>query len=501
MSNRKKILLVSLLNSTDNVGVKYPHSSLRNKGYASSILFYTSEAYSYCNKISEFINQERFNIIGISLMSRFFFKAAGLTETIKKECADDIPIIWGGVHPTIDYEGSKKYADYVCVGEVENTFDKFIDNLDGKHLRCEVQGFNYKVNPEEITASIVDDLDALPFPEHIPSNSYVTDNNKIRKMDMRLFKKHSRYGGTYLSVMSTRGCPFDCSFCSNSFLKKIYGRKIRKRSPQSTIEEIQRNLAQADISFNYIDFVDDCFTVHSNEWLRSFVDGYAKIGIPVVFRAIPQFVTEQKIKVLKDAPCGFAFVGLQSGSERINTEIYNRRYSRGRFLECANILHSCKIPAIYDVIVDNPYETDKDLEKTIEVINALPNSSYIFYYSLTFYKNTQLYKKAKENGYDVDSHLAKSQASYNESSKESKVIRLAVFFPKSFVKRLLYDETILGRSLLLVCTVAAKTILEPFRFLKLAYLSQQGRKRRLIRLLLCFSKQFYLKIYQPSESR
>lgn len=496
----KNILLISLINSTDNIGLKYLNSALLSKGYSPNLLFYTSDDRDYFGKIAGFAVKENFDVVGVSLMSRFFEKAAGLSAVLRSELSGDVPVVWGGTHPTIDPDGCKKYADYVCVGEAENVIDKFVDGLDGKTLAEDVTGFSSPGGDNSACPS-ADDLDALSFPDHFSPNSFVTDGNEIREMDLRLFKNHSRYKGTYMSVMTIRGCSYNCSYCCNKLLKEICGKKIRKRSPQNVIEEIELNLSKTKIAFNYIHIVDDCFALHNSDWLRTFVELYRGIGVPITFRATPQLVTEEKIKILRDAPCGFALVGLQSGSARVNREIYNRRYSREAFLKCARTLHRNSIPAMYDIIVDNPYETKDDFKETVDVVGELPSSSYFFYFSLTFYKNTELYEKAKADGYDVDAHLTKSQGDYDKMSRENKLLRLSLFFSKKLIIRLLEDESGFGNLKINILTKITTMFLEPVRFFKLSYLSQQRRKLRFLRLLASFAKEFFVKINFEKRSK
>jgi len=495
MTQRNKVLLVSLLNHTDNLSVKYLHAALKKAGHSSYVLFFTSCGESYFKTIAEFVKEEGFSIVGISLMSPFLNSAARLTEAIREQCGKDTVIVWGGVHPTIDFQECRQYADYVCVGEAEKEFVDFVNQWSGRKFSGEARSLDPRYRSGLIECPVVDNLDDLPFPEHFPRSSYITHDNAVKEADIDLFKKYGRYRGTYLSVISTRGCPLNCSFCCNNVLSRITGRTIRKRSPESVIAEILWNLERSPIHFNYLNFVDDCFMVHSEEWLRKFVKAYSKIGIPISFRLIPRFITEEKINILKDAPCGFALIGLQSGSDRINEEIYLRKQSKEDLLKCSMLLSKHQIPAAYDVIMDNPYETSMDLEKTLDLIGSLPKTSCIFFFSLTFYKHTALYEKAKADGFDVDSHMTKFQGSYDRASKENRLIRVALFLPKSLVRKLHYDDTKLGNALLSILTVLAKMIFEPFRFLKLAYLSQQRKPGRFTKLLYYVSTGFFLKIF------
>jgi hypothetical protein len=150
---------------------------------------------------------------------------------------------------------------------------------------------------------------------------------------------------------------------------------------------------------------------------------------------------------------------------------------------------------VYDVIVDNPYESTDDIAQTLELVGSLPSSAYIFLFSLTFYKNTLLYEKAKADCFDVDAHLTKSQGHYNSESKENKLVQLALFFPPGWIRWLLRTEGRAAGWLVHLMFCFSHCTLEPLRAVKLAFLSQQEHPMRFFRLLLTFSRQFVSAIY------
>jgi radical SAM superfamily enzyme YgiQ (UPF0313 family) len=494
-----RILLVSLLANTDNVSLKYLQAALQRAGHDPAILFCTSEQEAVFAPVAEFVRREGFDLVAVNLMSPFFPKAAGLSRAIREACGPRVTLVWGGVHPTIDPRGCLPHADWVCVGEAEGPFVEFVGAWREGRITREIPGFNPAGSAAITACPPPPDLDALAFPEHYPRRAFVTDGGAVRPMTRALFRRYSRYRGTYLSVMTTRGCPYHCTYCCNHILSQVSGRKIRRRSPANVLEEIRLNLERSPVRFHYVDFIDDCFTVHSREWLEAFVAGYRGIGVPVVFRAIPEMVTEEKIAALAPAPGGFALIGLQSGSERTNREIYDRHFSAERVLACARVLDRHGIPAIYDVIVDNPYESLADWEKTVDLLAALPRSSHIFLYSLTFYKNTLLYERARADGRDVASHLTKSQDHYDPASRESRAVRLALHFPSAWVKRLLRARGAGGRLVGGALLALTQVVLDPARLLWLAYLSQQRRPGRFVRLVWAFSLEFFHKIYFPRK--
>jgi hypothetical protein len=329
----------------------------------------------------------------------------------------------------------------------------------------------------------------------------------VLPLGLKLFRRHGRYGSSYLSVTTTRGCPYRCSYCCNHLLSEVNGRQIRRRSAASVLAEIGRNIERYPGRIHYLDLIDDCFMLHSEEWLREFTEGCSAFGIPILFRAIPRYVTEDKARLLARAPAGFALLGIQSGSERTNREIYERPFSRDEILRCAGILDRHRIPAMYDVIVDNPWEGPEDWEATARLLHALPASSHIFFYSLTFYPNTRLFDRAARKGIAVAEHLTKSQDHYEESSPEARWIRLSLHFRPDRVRGLALGPAgdgrvgVGGRLACAALEALTRGVLDPVRLARLAWMSQQGRLTRLGPLFFDFTREFLIKIYSPRRVR
>jgi anaerobic magnesium-protoporphyrin IX monomethyl ester cyclase len=510
--SRPRILLVSLLGNTDNVSLKLLLAVLRRAGHDATILFHVSTDPADHQAVAEFIRNERFDIVGLSLMSPFFVKAVDLSRAIRAVNGNDVLVVWGGVHPTIAPHDCLPHADYVCVGEADHALLQFVSAWHDGSITQEIAGFNRGGVTASAPASdpkgaeltfcpAVEDLDALPTPEHFPSGAYVVHRGAVRPMDLSLFQRYGRYRSSYLSVMTTRGCPNQCTYCCNHLLSRVCGRTIRRRSAQGVLAEIRATLEHYRGRIHYIDLIDDCFTVHSAAWLDEFTEGCRPFGIPLVFRAIPQWINEEKARLLARAPAGFALVGIQSGSERTNREVYGRPYSRAKILECARVLDRHRIPAIYDVIVDNPYEQPEDWRETAALLRELPNTSHIFLYSLTFYPNTLLYDRARADGLDVEGHLTKSQDHYDEDSPEARWLLASIHFDPQRIRRLVEARDLLSRAWFSLIFAWIRLVLDPIRLARLAWLSQQGRLGRLLPLGADFFVQFVEKIYFPRRIR
>lgn len=495
----RSVLLISLVNSTDNLGVKSIHASLLERGHDSHLLFYVSEGPSYFNRVADFVRDHHISAVGVSLMSRHFPLAAGITESIKSSCDPSIPVVWGGIHPTIDPASAASYADYVCVGDGETAFCDFIENSGGKSLQKDIAGIGPPHSSGHPIEPSVADVEALPLTQFIPRSSWITDSGQIRPLSHGLVKAHNRNRGAYLGILTSRGCPFSCSYCCNNLLHKIYGKQIRKRKPEQVIQEIEEALSSVNTRFRYINIYDDCFIAHSVEWLETFVSQLKSIRIPLVFRAIPQFLTKEKLRILKEAPVGMTVLGLQSGSARTLKDVYQRKHSTKALKSCAQLLDEHDVPAVYDVIVDNPYETRSDIRETVKLVSELPRTAYICMFSLTFYRHTDLYNRARQDGLPVDEHLTKNQDGWEKDSLEVNALKTAALVSRKLALKMLGNPSGLAKLKLRLVSKLAVRFLEPMRYLRMLYLSHGRRKTSFLILLALHARDYAHKYFSRSR--
>jgi radical SAM superfamily enzyme YgiQ (UPF0313 family) len=373
-----------------------------------------------------------------------------------------------------------EYADMVSVGEGEDAVLEAVNHLaDGKSLH-EIQNLAFKdggsvrQNP---LRPLIADLDKLPFPDHFPAHSHVYHDKKILSMDRKLFRKYTRYDGKAYNIISSRGCPFSCSYCCNSFLSKLYGTKsIRRRSPHNVIAEL-REAVEAFPDIILINIHDDCFLAHQEEWHREFVRDYKRwIDRPFIVRSTPLHLTEEKVRMLKEAGLAWVTMGLQSGSERTNREVYGRHVSNRKFLEATALAKKHGVSGYYDVILDNPFEKEEDVISTLNVLKQIPKPFQLQLFTLTFYKGTDLYGMMKKRiGTGVDLPI-QNYFSYKPTFL-NKLVRISPLIPSRMVDYFISHRTgAFARMTLAVLHAGIVTIIEPFSYF---YLMFAGFNRRL----------------------
>ena len=437
-----KTLLVTFQNNTNTVGLKYIHSYLREKGVDSHILFVPKYDEKDVRPVEAFLGRFRPKIIGVSLMSPEFDSAKRFSLAVKKEFPETI-IVWGGMHPSIDPEKCLDYADYVFRGESEQAYFEFADAISKNKPVSGIQNLAYKSSGTVMINKLRplnENLDSLPFPEHFPEGSFILDKGKVVRLNKSLFRKYTRYSGKFYSLTTSRGCPFSCAYCCNSFFTKLYGKQaIRKRSVENVIGELKLAVRYFP-DLVYLDIQDDNFFSYDLDWMKEFTDRFRKeIRKKFVCRTTPAHVSEEKISLLKKAGLSWVFMGLQSGSPRVNREIYKRYVTNEKFIEATEIVRKYDIAGYYDIILDNPYETEEDLVETINVILKIPKPFMLQLFSLCFYQGTELYDRALKENVLFENPVEKNYSKYRPTYL-NRVIRLCPLLPKRFIESLVKNR-------------------------------------------------------------
>lgn len=357
-------------------------------------------------------------LVGISFMSNYLDRALQISRAIKNSL--DIPIIVGGIHPTVMPEECLNFSDIVCVGEGEGLMLELVQRMEEGKDFIDVQNLIVKRGSKIYRNSLrplIQDLENLPFYDFGMDGHYIYDNIKkrIEPMSKELLKRsfplEPHLEGTFndsykrtlsYKTMTTRGCPHHCTFCAEKTLSDLYkGRGyLRKRA----ITHIMEELFWVKREFPFVESIflfDDTFLVRSAEEIREFSRIYKEtIGMPLHIQASPTTVTAEKMEALVDAGLVFVEMGIQSTSNTAKN-LYKRWVSADSILRAATVFHKYQnkiYPPCYHVILDNPWETSMDVIETLNTVLKLPKPFWLKRASLVCFPGTELYIKAKQDG-------------------------------------------------------------------------------------------------------
>jgi anaerobic magnesium-protoporphyrin IX monomethyl ester cyclase len=351
-------------------------------------------------------------------MSHYFERSRQITEYLKKTLK--VPVIWGGIHPTVRPEESLDYADMALVGEGEEALLELVENMAAGRDIYEVRNIWFRKGAQIIRnplRPLLQNLDQLPIYDFGLDDHFIYCNRtkQIKPLSQELleqnFPREPALEGTFsdsyrrtisYKTMTSRGCPHHCTFCAERTLALLYKgeRYLRFRSPEHVISELK--WAKRELPFiESIFLFDDTFTARTLKDIRHFCQLYKReINLPIHIQASPTTTTPEKIEALIDAGLVFVEMGIQSVSQSGMT-IYKRQSTPEKILRAAHILHSysSKIyPPCYHVILDNPWETTAEVLQTLDLLLRLPRPFWLKRASLVLFPGTELNERAVREG-------------------------------------------------------------------------------------------------------
>ncbi len=347
------------------IGIYYIASLLIENGYEVEVLnLYEEKDPLYIEKL---LKQKRPDVIGFSILNANRLGGIEIAK-IAKRINPDVKVVFGGVGATFLYHHLLKNfdcIDYIVIGEGEYTFLELIRALESdKKEISEIEGIAYKKDDRIIKTKerkFIPNLDELPIPS-----------------------KHFRY----MHLISSRGCPWNCHFCGSP---KFWKRKIRFRSPQNFVDEIEL-LHKKGINFFY--FSDDNLTIDKTRIIEICKD-ILKRRLNISWYAISRvnYIDEDILYWMRMAGCIQISYGVESGSEKIR-KILNKSLKKEDIIKAFELTKRYGIlPRAY-FIYGCPGESWDTINETIELIYEIKPLSCMFYI-LDIFPGTEFYERIK----------------------------------------------------------------------------------------------------------
>ncbi len=367
----KRILFVYRGIEHESLGIEYLSATLKKEGHKTNLILGYDGEKNFKKRLYKRINYFNPDFICFSVMTDDYLWASETSKIIKEKF--DMLIIFGGIHVTSCPEEviNNDSVDYIVIGEGDATLIEIVNNPKNTKIKnmWTKKGKEIIKNP---IRPLLQNLDDLPFPDNM------------------LFYEEAPYLKDIYHCMTSKGCPFQCTYCFNNFMKKLYKDKgpwLRRRSVKNVIEELK--IMKKKLNYKQILFVDDAFT-SDTEWLGHFIKEY-KNEINIPFKAIthPLLVNDEIISLLKKGGCIRIQLGVQTPIEKIRKEICKRNESNLIIKRAVRIIKKYKIFVQIDHIFGLPSEKIEDYDEGVNFyIDLKPN--YISSSFLQYFPNTEI---------------------------------------------------------------------------------------------------------------
>ena len=343
------------------LGISDLSAYLKQEGHETLLYDTTNkDITSIRTEVHEVINEYKPDLIAMSCTSMDYSKAIRIAKYIKSTY--DIKIIFVGVHPTVDPHGtiSNECVDMVCVGEGEFAVAELLIALENEEDCSNIS--NIWTKKEGVIKSnpvrpLIQNLDELPFSDR---ELFDKQHVIVKNRDIHV-----------IPVSAGRGCPYECPYCINYYLKELYsgkGKMVRIKSVNRLIDEIKHIVKSYTIpEDSQIAFMDEIFTLNKT-WLREFCDVYRReIELPFTCVTRIDSINYETAKMLKDAGCKTVFMSIESGNHNLRVNVLNRNHTDTEIINAFKIAKGAGLHTISLNMIGIPYETKYTMQDTINL--------------------------------------------------------------------------------------------------------------------------------------
>jgi len=324
------------------------------------------------------VKQSKPNILGFYSMFSMKKTTMELAALLRNDCE---LLVVGGPLPTLDPAGYLDIFDVVILGEGEAAMTEIAECHEKGVGFSDVDGVAFKDNWSVTQTSArkqVEDLDSLPFPAR-------------EFFDNEAYKQHylRRFGYSISQLITSRGCPFSCDFCS----RPVFGKSFRSRSAGNVVDEVEEI---AGFGYDRIWFADDCFTINP-ERLLGVCNELVKRRVNMSWECLSRVDTmDHEVAVkMRRAGCLRVFFGIESG----NNEVLDLMRKQITVEQARKAVFNAKAAGLQVgafFILGYPGENDETVLDTVRFASGLP----LDYLSFTLpypIPGTALFERVKVN--------------------------------------------------------------------------------------------------------
>lgn len=324
------------------------------------------------------------DVVGIFTITANFDRLIQLSQRFKESF--EPLIFFGGPHVWHNWQTTvnSRYVDFAVIGEGEETAVELLAKLNAGEPLKDIKGVAFK------------DGDALyfggprPFLKNLDSLAY----SAFHLVDIHKYKPSPQHVRRTPSVtmLTSRGCPFTCTFCYVPFL---FEKTFRLRSVDHVVGEIKSLVEKHGIK--EIQFFDDLFGAN-RKWLREFLDKLIEQKIDISWSCITRIdvMDWELARKMKQAGCWCIFFGIESLDQDVLNAV-NKRQTVEQIERAIKVCKDIGIEIRAGLILGSPTETPEKAKKIIKKLCKL-NPDYVKFNVMTPYPDTKIYKEVKEEG-------------------------------------------------------------------------------------------------------
>ena len=348
------------------------YDDVRKLKNAEEMITYGSSDNEILKKLKEF----KPDIVGVSSLFSSQVSQAYAVARVVKEYKKEVPVVFGGIHASDKSEevlNDEKSVDYVMRGEGDYTWYTLINVIFNKKNLNLVPGLVWRNNNKfnkNLMAPLIHDIDGLPMPawDLVPMEKY-----------FKLAMYHNPYvkSGRVGCIMTSRGCPDRCYFCSST---EFFGHKFRQMSPERVSEMVDYLVDKFQIKELQIE--DDNFAVNPIRVVKiceKIKHHKLRITMPNAMRADTPLNRDKRKKMfeaMKEAGWDQIGLGVECGDPDFLNDVIGKRLNLDEVVATCDLAHKAGLLIHTNFMMGFPFETKKTRDLTINFAMNLDSDSY-----------------------------------------------------------------------------------------------------------------------------
>ncbi len=446
------------------IGLGYIAAATEKNGHKVDILDIPAEDISkrqYILKLKEF----KPDVVGIYLATYRHKKGKEYLQLTKK-FSEDIFTVCGGPHSSVTAEdlAEEEFIDFVVSGEGEKIFPELLSSLDNEKSIFDVKGIVFKEDNEIISTEPpekIRNLDQLPKPAR-----HLFDMEKYTLMNTL----------NIASIVSSRGCPSDCNYCT---VPAVFGTECRLRTAKNIVDEIE------DVNERYgpdfFMFMDDNFDYDIDRLWR-ICELIEERNLDINWGCCSGGINSDKpdlLKEMRESGCKVLSYNLESGSKK-SIEVMESTTTHEKTKKDLELADKHDLIKILNVIIGMPGEGEKDILESIEFAKEVKTEFPLFFLP-TPYPGTKFYDTAKRQGM-IEEMDWKKYTSYNPVIKNNSLSKreLRNLLNKAYKECYLDKSSLMKRTNMLLKRIVDRTVsIRDIPFLMNQYLKSINYVRKL----------------------
>lgn len=335
------------------------------------------------SEIKDEIIKRKPDLVALTALTPTIGTALKSAEVVRK-ALPNTTIAIGGYHPTFNFNEiiEDPNIDIVIRGEGEQTIVELAQAMENGDDLSNINGLVFKDNVDNTKTiitpdrAVIEDLDTIPYPA-----LHLMPMDKYRMLDVT----------THMTTMiTTRGCPNQCSFCSSA---AMHGRKVRSRSTKNIVDEIEYLKNNYDI--DTVAFLDDTFTLNKRK-VKEICNEIMARNLNIMWGCTSRVdnLDEDLLETMRESGCITIFMGVESANQQ-SLDNMNKQITVGKIEHAFQIAREKKIRTIASVAIGMPGDTKENINKTLQFVKKIkPN--YAIFSLATPYPGTRFYQEAFE---------------------------------------------------------------------------------------------------------